>query len=404
MYSAFRNSTGEASARSRFTPYLGAALASISFASVTLGGRAEAASWFGSFGSAAGQFSEPNGIAVDQENGNIYIVDANNERLEKFTKNGTFVLATGWGVADGRTAASQTCTAASGCFAGLKGTGAGEFGFAEGVAVDNDRHSSSHHDAYVVDISHARVEKFSSTGRFLLMFGRQVNQSAQRRNEAAGEDVCPVRRGDRCRAGTAGPGAGQFDFQVEGNFIAVGSQGTVYVGDLNRIEEFDPQGAYTSEVKLTPQPPEGGGTIVLAVDPAGNMYTARQGVSGVQEYTPQGRLEQTLNEGAQVEELEGPTPNIALGPPGLVFLDYHANGVHQLLEYEGSGLLAASFDLGMEDGLHGLAYGDATGKLYIVNTNNNLAPALARVRIITPPRLASSVFQSFAILGGLSAR
>jgi len=69
---------------------------------------------FGALGSGAGQFSEPNGIAVDQETGDIYIVDTNNERIERFNSQGRFLRAWGWGVADGKSAALQTCTTADG--------------------------------------------------------------------------------------------------------------------------------------------------------------------------------------------------------------------------------------------------------------------------------------------------
>jgi DNA-binding beta-propeller fold protein YncE len=41
-----------------------------------------------------GQFSGPGGIAVDSA-GNVYVVDGNNNRIQKFTNNGTYI--TKWG-------------------------------------------------------------------------------------------------------------------------------------------------------------------------------------------------------------------------------------------------------------------------------------------------------------------
>jgi hypothetical protein len=356
---------------------------------------------FGSYGTAGGQFIEPNGIAVDQEAGDVYVMDSNNERVEKFTRWGRFLLAWGWAIADGRSAALQRCLPGAPCHAGFNGTGAGEFGFAEGVAVDNDPQSLSHHDVYVVDIDSYRVEKFSPSGRFLLMFGGGVNASARERGETYGEDVCPVRPADRCTAGAQSSAPGHFDFAVEGNFIAVGSTGIVYVGDRNRVQLFSPNGTYQSEIPLVPAVRGGGekgGTLALTVDPQGGMYVIRDGISGVQRYSPQGQLVQTLDEEDPPESNESPTPSITLDPEGDLFLDYHVHNVHHLLEYDFKGEEVAYFDEGEGeglhglDGLHGLAYGDAIGRLYVVNAN---APA-ARVRILTLPRLGLRA--SFTVL------
>jgi tripartite motif-containing protein 71 len=96
---------------------------------------------FARYGKGAGELREPFGIAVDARSGDVYVVDTNNWRIEKFMPDGRFLLAWGWGVANGRSRAPQTCT--SRCFAGIQGPGAGQFQFPEGVAVDNDPSSSS---------------------------------------------------------------------------------------------------------------------------------------------------------------------------------------------------------------------------------------------------------------------
>lgn len=364
-------------------------------------GRAEVD--FGSFGARGGQFVEPNGIAIDQETGDVYVMDTTNERVEKFTSRGTFLLAWGWGVANNRVPALQTCSTAASCHAGLDGTGAGEFRFAEGLAVDNDPASPSHHDVYAVDVDSYRVEKFSPTGRFLLMFGGGVNASARERGESSGEDICPIRPGDVCTAGQEGSGDGQFDFRDEGNFVAVGADGTVFVGDHNRVQEFNPNGSYRSQFALVPAVPgggEAGGTLALAVDASGDVYALRFGLGGVQKYTPQGQLVQTLDEEAPPEDAETTTPSMTLDPEGYLFLDYHLANVHRMLEYAPSGVLVASFDVGPSegpdglDGLHGLAYADRLGRLYVVNAN---APT-ARVRIVDPPPPTDEVFSGFDIL------
>ncbi len=130
---------------------------------------------FATEGSRAGQISDPRGIAVNQASGDVYVADHGNRRIDKFGPEGEFLLAWGWGVADGGSEAFQTCTAT--CFAGIAGSGAGQFlgeGGVEGVAVDSSLLSPSYGDVYAVDPGNARVQKFSPEGEFKLMFGMGV--------------------------------------------------------------------------------------------------------------------------------------------------------------------------------------------------------------------------------------
>lgn len=341
---------------------------------------------FGSLGSASGQFVEPQGIAVDQRSGDVFIVDSNNHRVERFSGDGAFLYAWGWGVLDGRTMALQRCTTR--CHAGLRGEGAGQLGFAEGVAVDNDPASPSYGDVYVSDIGNLRVEKFSPFGEFLVMFGGGVNATARERGEAAREDVCPANPDDRCRAGRKGAASGEFSFRSEGDFVAVGPEGTVYIGDTNRVQEFDPSGAYERQVRFPPpgeaEGAEAGGIPALAVNSVGDLYVVRNGVGGVNEYSPSGQLLLTLDY-QELETMEGPTPTLALDAAGDIFIDEHIGSWHRIVEYDAAGIELASFDVGMEDGLHGLAFGNGRGRLYVVHTNNNVAPPIARVRVVEPP-------------------
>jgi sugar lactone lactonase YvrE len=340
---------------------------------------------FGGPGEGAGQFVEPQGIAVDRESGDVYVLDSYNHRVEKYTREGAFLLAWGWGVADGATKAPQTCVTV--CHAGLRGHGGGELGFAEGVAVDNDPLSPSHGDVYAVDIGNRRVEKFSPAGEFLLAFGGGVNETARETGETANENVCPVKPGDRCGAGVEGTADGQFAFHAEGDIVAVGPTGTVYVGDLNRVQELTPEGAYQGQVTLPPPEasgPEAGGVNALAVDAAGDLYVVRNGVGGVNEYDPAGRLLRTLAYDGEPQSTEGPTPTIALSSAGDLFVDDNANG-HHVREFDPAGTELASFDAGMADAIHGIAFGDTIGELYLVNTNGNTNPPVALVRLATPP-------------------
>lgn len=65
----------------------------------------------------------------------------------------------------------ESCTEESGCKGGLEGAGAGEFARATGVTVDSDG------SIYVRELSNHRVQKFDSAGRFVLMFGGEVDKT-----------------------------------------------------------------------------------------------------------------------------------------------------------------------------------------------------------------------------------
>jgi len=114
---------------------------------------------FGSIGTGDGQFESPTGITVDS-NGNLYVAEENNYRIQKFNASGTFVSAWGWGVTDG---ASQYEVCTSNCRVGISGTGNGQFTsifdiIATGTVVD------------VVDLYNDTVSRFSTSGAFLSKF------------------------------------------------------------------------------------------------------------------------------------------------------------------------------------------------------------------------------------------
>jgi DNA-binding beta-propeller fold protein YncE len=128
-------------------------------------------------GSGNGQFSAPYGLATDSS-GNVYVVDAGNNRIEKFSSSGAYL--TKWG---------------------SPGSGDSQFNNPAGVATDSSGY------IYVVDGGNNRIEKFSASGVYLAEWG------------------------------SYGSGDGQFH-APEG--IAIDSSSNVYVGDAgnNRVEKF----------------------------------------------------------------------------------------------------------------------------------------------------------------------
>ena len=77
---------------------------------------------FGKVGSEAGQVKEPTGTAI-ASNGNVYVLDSSNSRIDEFSPSGTFLQTFGWGVSDGK-AEFETCK--TNCKAGIAGTGNGQ--------------------------------------------------------------------------------------------------------------------------------------------------------------------------------------------------------------------------------------------------------------------------------------
>lgn len=120
-------------------------------------------SQFGAPGSQAGDFSEPQGLAIDQSTHDVYVADAGNHRVEKFDASGNFIAAWGWGVSDG---AEQSEVCVKECQAGVPGVEPSQFSRPIAIAVDNSSDSSKG-DVYVADEVNDTVDKFESNGRYL---------------------------------------------------------------------------------------------------------------------------------------------------------------------------------------------------------------------------------------------
>jgi DNA-binding beta-propeller fold protein YncE len=321
---------------------------------------------FASEGSGAGQIStNPQGIAIDQESGDVYVSDRENNRIEKFDGEGKFLLAFGWGVADGESEELQTCTTL--CFEGLRGEGAGEFSGNEGIAINNDPSSLSHGDVYVIDANNLRVQKFDPEGKFLTMFGGEVNSSTS-------GDICPASEAAFCKAGVEGGAPGSFQ-ALNGRSIAVdSSSATVYVGDFNRVQRFSEEGVIEGEVSL----PGVESIQNLALDSAKDIYLHASAQEGVHKYDSTGKeLPPPRDEAGFGQSLA-----IAIGPGDELFLndfrELSATGNH-ILTFNPAGEQTASFDAGdpAKNGERGIAYNTVTKAIYVLNGG--------AVRIVTPP-------------------
>ena len=87
-----------------------------------------------------GQFFHPESLSFDSD-GNVYVTDAGNARIQKFTSDGQFLEA--WGV---------------------RGMGNGELNYPTGITTYENN-------VYVVDSEQSKIQVFDSTGKFLQSWG-----------------------------------------------------------------------------------------------------------------------------------------------------------------------------------------------------------------------------------------
>jgi DNA-binding beta-propeller fold protein YncE len=193
------------------------------------------ASTWGSAGEDPGQFSHPHGNEVEDENNNddayVYITDQNNDRIQKFSKNGTFI--TMWGE---------------------EGEGDGQFLHTHGIDLDSEGN------VYVSDRDQPSIQKFSSDGAFIKKWGSQ------------------------------GTLEGQF---IQPWDVSVSSDDKVFVPDFgnNRIQIFSKDGDFiTSWGTAGSGPGQFDGPAVVAFDSEGNVYVTDSGNQRVQKFTSTGEF------------------------------------------------------------------------------------------------------------------
>jgi hypothetical protein len=161
---------------------LGAFLSLISF---TFSFAQNYQSTIGSSGSGNNQYNDPVQSAV-AANGNLYVLDRGNNRVQVLDGNGNFQFAFG-----------------------SAGGGPGQFQTPEGIAISPNNY------VYVVDAGHYKVQAFDLSGVWQFEFGSQ------------------------------GAGNGLFLSPVG---VAVNSLGQVYVSESNRVQKFDQFGNFISIV------------------------------------------------------------------------------------------------------------------------------------------------------------
>lgn len=249
---------------------------------------------YGTYGGGEGQFERPWGIAISPTSGDMYVSDYDDNRIEEWSQSGAFITS----------------------FASY-GSGAGQVNAPHGVTVDPSG------DVWVADYYNNRVEEFSSAGSFMKTVGFGVSN---------GENMLQVCTSS-CRAGLAGSGNGQFDGPT--GIVAVGSD--LYVSDAlnHRVQELSQAGAYVGKFGS-----EGSGNgqlstpdNIAANSVTGDLYVADPGNDRVEVFKPEGAFLATFSaKGKGTGQLETPQ-GVAVAANGNAYVTDSEN--NRVEEWEG---------------------------------------------------------------------
>ncbi|HMJ71908.1 MAG TPA: hypothetical protein VK471_00940 [Solirubrobacterales bacterium] len=203
----------------------------------------------------------------------------------------------------------ESCTEESGCKAALSGSGPGEFDSGSlGIGVD------SAGNIYVKEINNLRVQKFDSAGRFVLMFGGEVDKTTH-------ENLCTATSGHECGGGIPGTTAGEFSSGFSQG-LALGPGGQLFAVDKDRIQRFNLQGEFQAAIPVPGETVE-----FLAFDPVSEDLYATYSYSGS---TGVHKLDSIT--GAELGKLEGQN-FVATDPAGNVYAWNWPN----VLQYDAAG-------------------------------------------------------------------
>ena len=310
---------------------------------------------YGSSGLGDDEFSGPWGIAISPTTGNVYISDTNNNRIEELSSTGAFVEAFGWGVSNGK-AELEACETA--CKAGISGSGNGQLDEPLGLTID------SHGNVWVADGGNNRVQEFSATGGYVGQFGSKGSGAGQllepldvtiSEGELYVTDFGNNRVQEFSTAGLylaqfGGSGSGEGQLKEPTGITANATSGDLYVSDTgnNRVQEFSPAGKFLAEFGYYGtgndefHAPTG-----LAISASGELYIADQYNARVQEWLPPGTGGVRLLYSTQFGS--GGTSNGQFNFPSGVAIDGHGDawvsdyGNNRVQEFTAKGTFIAAY-------------------------------------------------------------
>jgi hypothetical protein len=183
---------------------------------------------FGAPGAGNGQLSNPSSVAVNDETGDVYVVDQGNNRVEEFDAEGKYL------------AQFNGAETPAGSFS------AGQSQSPYSIAIDNSTDAAKG-DVYVTDTGHGVIDVFDSNGKYLSQI-------------------------------TGTPAT--FEGTLKG--VAVDPSGNVWVDDAGNVYEFTGSGVLEQHFRSGLNEPG------FAVDSQDNVYTNASGYGSVVKYSSTG--------------------------------------------------------------------------------------------------------------------
>jgi hypothetical protein len=242
----------------------------------------------------AGAMSSPGGVALGPE-GDVFVADSFNDRIDVYSAAGTFLRAFGKEVNPG---GGDVCTTI--CQAGEPGDGAGEL--SEPVGVDFDGSGT----LYVADFGNARIDLYSRNGTFLRAYGKGVNTAG-----GGNPNVCAA----ACQTGAHSGDAGAIG-SPEG--VTIGPGGSIAVADREnqRVAVLSAAGTFLRAFGKAVDPIggdvcttvcQGGesgtsagafeGLSDVAADADGNLYASDRNNHRINQFTFDGTFVKAFGEG-----------------------------------------------------------------------------------------------------------
>ncbi|MCJ7510552.1 MAG: TIGR03663 family protein [Dehalococcoidia bacterium] len=270
----------------------------------------------GEHGSGPGRFGKPAGLAVDGD-GNLYVADSGNDRVQKFDAEGNFIAEVG-----------------------SPGDGEGEFNEPWGVAVD------SQGNLYVADTWNNRIQKFDRDLNFVTQWGKPASDLTN-------------------------PKA--YDFWGPRD-VAVDSEGNVWVADTgtNRILKFAGDGTFLASLgKPGSEPGELREPVGVEFAANGDIIVADAWNSRIQRFDKQFNPVAQFPMPGWIPDDPSTKPYLVLAPDGSIIASETAR--HRVLRIGADGSILSTLEGTGEKALinpTGLAL-DNRGFLYISNSGAN---------------------------------
>lgn len=260
-------------------------------------------------------FDKPAGVAIDSQ-GNIFVMDTGNSRVQKFDRDGSFILM--WGI---------------------RGKGEGQFMiFSQSrspydgkgrMAVDSDGN------VYVIDVDNYRVQKFDNNGNFLIQWGTEGSEN------------------------------GQFKKPVD---IELDDQNNVYVVDHQNpiVQKFDSNGKFLLSWGSNGfRDGEFSSIYSLAINPDGQIFVAD---SRIQEFDSNGEFLSRIIP-ATITNKTILLMDIAIDNQGCIYIIDNNNA--QIIKINNKGEILAVWHVPMFESMEGIAV-DEQGNIYVTDSVSNI--------------------------------